>query len=878
MRHNGGLGGIAFCLIAASACETGGGDTVGATRARSEVEADLGMDVSPRPADAGPTPDAGETTGDAGLGPSAPVRIVRDTHGVPHIYAQTDTDLFFAYGYQLASDRMLQLEMWRRFAFGRRSEVLGAEAPGAFGATTLQDDELVRMFNLPKYGRLDAALMRREDPEHWALLQAWRLGINRRVEEIRAGRAPLPFGFGPDALDFLPEPWDADDPVIVQKMIQLGLDQTILYEILTTILGQVAPAALDSMQMFLPARPTWQIPPEDRVVRQGVPGGGRTCEPGLPAAAEMLAFGGGWQLPSAPRAGSNSWAVNGRFTENGRPMLAGDPHLMFTLMGNMYALHLNSADAGGTFDVAGFAFTAAPGIFAGQNRDIAWTPTSAFGDVMDLWEVPLDGDVATVGGESISVERRREIIHIRGAGDRELEFLEVPGRGVIFDPLIVGVPLPLAAPGRRVLIGWTGFSARSSKYFLGLNRARNVDEFDTAVAAIPEMSYNWVAIDRGAATYRVSLEVPRRNVPAPGREPWRLMDGADPDALWRPGHLSLDTLPHGRAAERGFIVTANNDPYGFTENGRLDDDPFYYGAYFDPGYRAHRIEEQLGRLTARGGITSADMKALQMDVHSGMADDLLPLLDDAWSRAADSPTTSEIAARPDVVRVHALLTGAWDRRMARDSAGAVAFHAFAHFAAANVLEDDIPSIIYERVLEVAPFYVMKIAILALQGRFPDGRGIVQSGPDELLVRALGQTADFLQQRFGTVEPEGYAYGDLHLSDFDNAFGLGMPLGRVATDGGEDTVNVAHAVFRRDLELLDEWRSNYGPVERMVASFPTPDGPPRIEIDFPLGNVADPASPHFDDTMAAWVTGEAWEMPFTAASVAAAAESETRLMP
>lgn len=272
------------------------------------------------------------------------------------------------------------------------------------------------------------------------------------------------------------------------------------------------------------------------------------------------------------------------------------------------------------------------------------------------------------------------------------------------------------------------------------------------------------------------------------------------------------------------------------------------------------------------------MKALQMDVHSGMADDLLPLLEAAWSRAAESPTLGELAMRPDVARVHTLLTSEWDRRMARDSAGAVAFHAFTHFAAANVLEDDIPSIIYERVLEVAPFYVMKIAILALQGRFPAGEGILQGGADELLMRALEQTAQFLTDRFGTVEPEGYAYGDLHLSDFDNAFGLGMPLGRVATDGGEDTVNVAHAAFRRDLALLDEWRSNYGPVERMVASFPTPDGPPRIEIDFPLGNVADPASPHFGDTMSRWVEGDAWPMPFKADEVAAAAESETWLTP
>ena len=898
-RPKRGQGTLALALLCVFSCGPGDSDSSGAG---AEPAPGRGVDASPGAPDARPTssgaeggggspvdpPDAGGVAADAALpdaglppGPQAAVRIIRDTHGVPHIYASSDPDLFYGYGYQLAADRMLQLEMWRRFAYGRRSEILGGEAPGSFGATTLQDDELVRMFNLPHYGALDAELMRREDPEHWALLQAWRAGINRRVAEVRAGLVPPPFGFGPDALDFLPEPWGPDDPVIVQKMIHLGLDQTILYEILTTILGQVSPDALDAMELFLPARPTWQVPPEDRTASHN-PGETpwsrlATGPAGLCPDIDVEAWLGG-RFPSAPRAGSNSWAVDGRHTENGRPLLAGDPHLMFTLMGNMYAVHLNSADAGGTFDAAGFAFTAAPGLFAGQNRSIAWTPTSAFGDVMDLWQIPVEDDTAVVGGERVPVSRRTEIIHIRNAGDRAIEFTEVPGYGVIFDPLIVGVPLPLAEAGKRVLIGWTGFKARSSKYFLGLNRATDVDDFDAAVAAIPEMSYNWVAVDRNKLTYRVGLEVPRRSVPAAGREPWRLMDGTDPGALWQPGRLGPDELPHGRAADRGFVVTANNDPHAFTENGRLDDDPFYYGAYFDPGYRAFRIEDELLRLTGRGGVTVAEMQTLQNDVHSGMADDLLPMLEAAWAARAADESLAGYRDRPELETVYRLLSVDWDRRMARDSSGAVAFHALMHFAASDLLEDDIPGIIYERVLEVAPFYVMKLAVLALQGRFPRGEAIMQSGRDHILLEALSRTAAFLTERFGDVSPAAYRFSDIRVSNFDNAFGLGMPLSSVATAGGEDTINVAHSVFRRDLRVLDQWESNYGPVERMVASFPTADGPPRIEVDFPLGNIADPESPHFSDTMEDWVEGRYWTMPFSAEEVAAAMESETELTP
>lgn len=79
-----------------------------------------------------------------------PIEIVVDDMGVPHIYASTDEDLFYAYGYQLASDRLLQIEMWRRFARGQRAEILGADFKGSFGATALQDDKLVRLFDLPR--------------------------------------------------------------------------------------------------------------------------------------------------------------------------------------------------------------------------------------------------------------------------------------------------------------------------------------------------------------------------------------------------------------------------------------------------------------------------------------------------------------------------------------------------------------------------------------------------------------------------------------------------------------------------------------------------------------------------------------------------------
>ena len=808
---------------------------------------------------------------------TAPIQVTVDTLGIPHISAANDDDLFFGYGYQLATDRLLQLEMWRRYALGRRAEVLGGNYPGSFGQTTLQDDQLVRMFDIAKWGRLDAALMREEDPEHWRLIQKWRGGINARVEEVRSGAIPRPFGFGADELDFLPEAWEEDDPVIILKMIHLGLDQTILYEILVSLMDQLAPEALASVELFRPARDVWQVPPEDQP-----PGAGAPKPPPPPAKSIKkrpftlppdLLDPARWNLTTGAHPGSNSWVVDGRFTDNGRPMLAGDPHLVFTLMGNMYAVHLDSKSRGGTFDVAGFAFVPGMGIFAGQTETLAWTPTSAFGDVMDLWAVEIDDAGAHVGGEIWPVETRDEVIYDREGNDTAVQFYDVPGLGVVFQGAFSGVPIPIAGPGKEAVIGWTGFRARTSKYFLGLNRATSTKDFEEAVDQIPELSYNWIAADEDSITYRVSLEVPKRNPVAPGREPWRVMDGSDPLALWPGGALPEGQLPRGHAPDRGFIVTANNDPFGFTQNGRLDDDPWYYGAFFDPGYRAGRIDAELARLTSEGKVTIEHMQALQMDAHSNMADDLIPLFEAAWSARDTDPALAEFLDRPDLELLHDLLTSesAWDRRMAREEPGALAFHAFVHFLAGEVLEDDLISLLYERALQEAPFYVLKIAILAIAGKYPDGDAILQGGKNLVVLRALDATATFLTDRFGGVEPTKYTYSDMRVTSFDNAYGLGIPLLQLPTDGGEDTVNVAHGVFRQNKKVTERWVSDYGPVERLTAKF-TDDGRPELWINFPLGNVADRESPHFDDAMEGWVEGTYRRFPFTPEEIEAAAES------
>ena len=800
--------------------------------------------------------------------PYAPgeVEIIIDSMGVPHIYGGTDADVFYGYGYQLASDRMFQLEMFRRQALGRSAEILGEGG--------VLRDQQARIFNWRDWGRLDAVWMAEHEPERYALIEAYVAGINARVAEVRAGDVPVPFGFDADGYDFLPEPWATDDVYIVQKMAAFALDLTVEFEIFMTFANQLFGPILEGVELFKPARASYGLPKADRpaplqTARLDPPTFRVPSAPEIPLDGLLhLAQG----LDTLRNLGSNNWAVDGRHTETGMPLLAGDPHMRFDYSGLVYAVHLNSADAGGRYDVAGFAFVGAPGIAMGHNRDVVWSPTSNFADVMDMWEVRITDEGAHIADEVIPVVEREERFVVRGTEDAAgegtemvLTVREVPGYGTVVPHEQVGSPIPIASAGRDALVGWTGFAQRPARYFLELNDVDSVDAFEAAVDRMGEMSYNFVGADASGIRYRVGLDVPKRADIAPGREPWRLMDGSDPKAWWSGELLDKALQPRSSGGERGFVATANTDPFGFTSNGGVDDDPFYWGTFYSPGWRLSRIESELTRMIAEGPVTLADMMALQNDTHSNLADDLLPVLDAAWAAAAEDAELAALVANEEVRAAYALLA-AWDRKMVRDSTGAVVFNAYAHLLTETVLADDLP-LLYDVVMSMHSIYLLKVAMLAVKGEFSSADHVLQGGVHRVMLEALVKTADFLAARFGAVTPATYRYGDIHSVDFDGAFGMGMPLRKVPMDGGESTVNVSSGRFYGPNGPADEWVSTWIPMDRLVSTFDQ-SGQPEVYVNFPMGNVADPESEHFDDLLEDWLDGRYRKLLFEREAIVA----------
>ncbi len=793
-------------------------------------------------------PSSGPDNTDGG---AFPLEILVDNMGIPHIYADTDEDAFFGAGYVIAMDRLYQAEMLRRFSLGRLSEVLGEDG-------FLRDIQ-ARTFDLPRWGRLDYERTRVDDPERAALISAWVAGINQRISEYRLGREPLPFGFRADHHDFLPEFWSEEDPYIILKGAGFANDKSVEFEIALTLLYAIYAQRMQHVQVFMPAHPFFGVPPEDRPASMN-----RTHATTNAAldphpdsklseeqAREMIAGLKRWIASVPGRTGSNSWALHGRYTQNGRPLIAGDPHLPFDFFGAPYPMHINSKAKGGTYNVAGFAYPGTPGIALGFNDRVIWTATTNMGDVNDIWKVRRFFGSVQVGGSWIPVEKREAQILVREPGDpvgqgrvEAMVYEDVPGYGVILPREIIGIPGAGLILGTQ-LMNWAGFQDRPARWFMELNRASDLDEFEQAVDRMREMNYNLIAADVTGIAYRVGLDVPLRTGDLSGtRAPWKSMDGNDATTFWGGQWLERAQIPRSRAVERGWLATANTDPWGFTGDGRIDNDPWYYGSFFQGGYRGQRIQDEIERLIGAGDVSLEDMQAMQMDVHSTMADDILPLLAQAHGNIPGDPTLAEFQDDLDLDRVVSLLTAEWDRRMARDSAGAAAWQVFMHFFTEGTVKDDI-ALAYDVAMDLMSVFVIKVTAMALQGQFPTGHEIMQEGRDWILLNAARRAAAWIRDRYGAVDPStGYTFADLKRTSFDDAYGTGMPLFRKPTEGGEDTLCVSTNMSFQEDE--DTWVSTYVSVERSVGRF-LEDGIPEVYVNFPVGNHADPDSA---DTLAA----------------------------
>jgi penicillin amidase len=409
-------------------------------------------------------------------GLSGEVEVVRDRAGVPHLYATNLEDLYFAQGYVHAQDRLWQMELNRRTAAGRLSEM--------FGEVALEADRFIRRIGLRRAAEQDAPLLNEETRR---LTEAYSRGVNTFVARHK-GRLPLEMLL----LRITPEPWSVTDSLSWGKMMAWSLAGNWESELLRArIIAKVGaeraarlePLYVRGLPMIVPPWSDFQglstrLLEQYRQVRE---------------LAGLL----------STTKGSNNWVVDGTRTQSGKPILANDPHLAPQMPSVWYHIHLNAPG----LDVTGASLAGLPGVIIGRNQRIAWGVTNAGPDTQDLYVERFNPEQSTqyeYQGQWEEAKVIREEIRVKGRAEPVVEDVVITRHGPIINGMGNGEP-PLA-------LRWTSHDpATSAESVIGMNRAGNWQEFTAALKHWDAPAQNFVYADvDGNIGYYMAGRVPVR--------------------------------------------------------------------------------------------------------------------------------------------------------------------------------------------------------------------------------------------------------------------------------------------------------------------------------------------------------------------------------
>ena len=753
----------------------------------------------------------------------APVEVIRDRWGVPHIYASEPHDLWLAQGFVMASERLFQIDLLTRLGSGRVAEL--------FGDLTLPIDRFARTVG---WNRAAQRAADGWDEVSVEIATAFGQGVRAWIEVMPS--PPVEYRFlGLEPLE-LPDgdmgvSLAAAGSAFMGWSLSRNWDNELLRGEIAERLGPDVAATLFP-----------HVDPEPAAVVAGTEGG-----------PDRLALLREAALPPSGQ-GSNNWVVAGSRSATGKPLLANDPHLVAQLPSLWFECHLVAPG----IDVTGVALPFSPGVVIGHNDRIAWGFTNTEGDVQDLYVERLseDGSAARYGDEWEPLTLHREEIAVRGRDEPEVLEVRETRHGPLIDAYLIGVSQPTVVTGdlrHTYALRWVGAEhliEPSTVY--SVNVASTWEEFREAVRGwvCPGQNMLYADVDGNIGYQATGLYPIRRDgdgsMPVPG---W--IDRFEWD-----GWIPFDELPRSFNPERGYLCTANNRIHEETYPHTISRD-------FLPPHRARRIAELLTEQPTHDRDSFARM---QMDTVSLSARRIVPDL-------------LQLEPRSDRHKVALGLLAEWDHRLDVDSAAAALYEVWIKHLATRVLrpaldDEALFTHFYARRQWTNAFHHLVLPNLLA---YPTARWFGRDGTearDEVLLAALDDALDKLTAALGE-DLSTWRWGALHRARFASPLARVPDLAPLFTAGevevGGDEQTVSQGLFEPGWSyaavVVPSWRGILDP-----SDWDASVGAHTV------GQSGHPASPHFSDLLDLWAAGEHHPMPFTREAVEAAAEASLQLLP
>ena len=807
-----------------------------------------------------------QTNGEIRLeGLEGPVEIYRDANGIPHIYAASSHDLFMAQGYIQAQDRFWQMDFWRHIGTGRLAEM--------FGKSQLDSDKFLRRMGWARIAEQELATL---DPGARATLEAFAQGVNAYLAGRDSTRNPENVSLEYAVMKltnsgYKIEPWTPVHSLVWAKAMAWDLrgnmdeegDRATLLKTLSAaqvaelyppypgdhpvIVPQTAAALQDSTAhealAYLEA-----LPPE--LLDQG-----RALRARSEALNELLGPGG-------PGAGSNNWVISGKLTATGKPLLANDPHLGPQMPSIWYEIGLHCApkSAACPMEVAGFAFSAAPGVVIGHNDRIAWGFTNVGPDVQDVYIEkinPANPNQYEVNGQWVDMQVRKETILVAG-GDP----VEIAIRSTRHGPILweeeqgiektrqnSGVQLP---DSYRLALRWTALEPSSTfPAIWKIDQAQNWEEFRAGAALFDVPAQNFVYADvDGNIGYQMPGKIPVR-ASGDGRT-W--VPGWTDDYEWS-GYIPFEELPRAYNPPSGYIVTANNAVVG-------PEYPHLITTDWDYGYRAQRIVDLIEG--AQGPIDASYLQKIQGDNRNLSTDFLLPLLN----------TVALEDARLQKARD---LLNDWDGQQGMDSVQGAIYAAYLRHLLLNTFGDELPADLQPDG-ESRWFEVLRNMVGQPDSPWWDN---VKTSPletrDEIVRQSFADGIAELEKLQGK-DPAHWNWSRLHAITFRNkTFGMSgigpiealFNRGPFPVAGGRNIVNSTG--WKASISYETDWI----PSMRMIVDLADLSRSLTINTTGQSGHAY---HPHYSDMVDLWRNIEYHPMRWDSQQIQSQSEGRLRLLP
>jgi len=765
-------------------------------------------------------------------GISAPVTVRRDAHGMPHIQAATQDDLFIAQGYVTAQDRLWQMDSYRRNANGELAEVLGSRL--------ILHDKVKRVMGfrnaaLRIFSNLGADDRRRLDD--------YARGVNLYMEQHQDS---LPAEFR--ILGYKPKPWSGVDSMSVAMMMVDMLDSHWDVKLAREeIAAKLNNAKLES-QLYpvgswrdrpptgevidltqpQPAPPTTDEDEEDertRAVQERVPPLGANN-------LNLTQLRAALDLPNCDSCalGSNNWVVSGKHTASGKPLLANDMHLSLTEPNIWFMADLEAPG----YHAAGVTLPGAPMVIAGHNEHIAWGFTALFADVQDLYHEKLDGkgnyQAADGSWKPLSVDH--EVIHVRGGSDVTID-VQSTGHGPILAPILSKEPQPVS-------LKWTLFDPTLNGLpfhaIYGMNSAHNWAEFSAALGAWDYPTQNVVyADDQGHIAYHAVGKIPLRPGGLAGKPT------QDAQHEWQ-GYMPFDTIPSTFDPPSGFLATAN-------ARVTTEKSPYPITLEWETPYRIERIYKSL---QGRDHLTPKDMLTVQTDIYSEVDQEFAH----RFSYAIDHAEHVD-----DRLRKAADLMRSWDGRLTTDSAAASIVDQARYALWPIILEPKLGKLFEDYRWAEKDFAEEEIVMHGDTAWLPPG----YKNWDAVLAEAVRRG---MHRGGAPSDVTKWAYGDWHVVDIEHPLSAFLPLiGRIAGTG--------RLPLSGDTTTVKQVSTTLGPSQRFTMDWSNIDGSTENIV---LGESGNPYSAYYRDQWNDWYSGTTFTMPFSAAAVAANTKHTLQLLP